>query len=51
VIGYGYDAVSPSRLTPRGNITTMTDALNQVTTYASNRTIRCVKYISNSLSA
>jgi RHS repeat-associated protein len=34
VTGYGYDAVSPNSLTPRGNMTTMTNALNQVTTYA-----------------
>ena len=33
VTGYGYDAVTPNSLTPRGNMTSMTNALNQVTTY------------------
>ena len=34
VTGYGYDAVSPNTLTPKGNLTSVTNALNQTTTYA-----------------
>ncbi|MCI0560808.1 MAG: hypothetical protein MN733_20180, partial [Nitrososphaera sp.] len=33
VTGYGYDAVSPNSLTPRGNMTTITDARLKTTTY------------------
>ncbi|MBL8188224.1 MAG: IPT/TIG domain-containing protein, partial [Acidobacteria bacterium] len=34
VTGYGYDAVSPNTLTPKGNLTSVTNALNQTTNYA-----------------
>ena len=33
VTSYGYDAVSPNSLLPRGNMTTMTDAQSKTTTY------------------
>jgi YD repeat-containing protein len=33
VTGYGYDTIAPNTLTPRGNMTTMTDARMKVTTY------------------
>ncbi len=34
VTSYGYDAVSPNTLTPKGNLTSVTNALNQTTNYA-----------------
>ncbi len=33
VTSYGYDAVTPNSLTPKGNLTAVTNALNQTTTY------------------
>jgi RHS repeat-associated protein len=33
VTSYGYDTIAPNTLTPRGNMTTMTDARSKVTTY------------------